>query len=228
MGKALKRHLDLPDRYVLLSRYSPLCVAAGALVALLASASSPAASELEYDPRTWSFDGSRQTLIPSSEQQPEGASERWTPMPSQIVPFGEFRPRGSIVVDTSQRRLYLVLGSGRALRYVVGVGKEGFSWAGQSVISDKQHWPDWRPPKEMIAREASMGRLLPAKVEGGPNNPLGARALYIGDTLYRIHGTNQPWTVGSANSSGCIRMTNEDVIDLYERVAVGALVIVRR
>ncbi|TIO09527.1 MAG: L,D-transpeptidase [Mesorhizobium sp.] len=149
------------------------------------------------------------------------------PIPREVVASSEAEPKGSIVINTSERRLYYLMGNGKALRYAVGVGKEGLSWSGRDRISSKRQWPDWRPPAEMVAREAANGRELPRYVEGGPNNPLGARALYIGSTLYRIHGTNQPWTVGQANSSGCIRMTNEDVIDLFERVDVGAQVIVR-
>ena len=198
---------------------------------LLATADiAPAQSNGGYDPRTWSYDPEGDMLIsPSGQESDTGysAQPKWSPIPREVVRFGEAQPKGSIVINTSERRLYYVLGDGTALKYAVGVGKEGFSWAGRDEISSKRHWPDWRPPAEMRQREAASGRVLPARVEGGPNNPLGARALYIGSTLYRIHGTNQPWTVGQANSSGCIRMTNEDVIDLYERVGIGARVIVR-
>ena len=116
--------------------------------------------------------------------------------------------------------------SARRRRYGVGVGKAGFEWAGTNKITRKAEWPSWTPPKEMIARERKKGRELPPFMEGGPANPMGARALYLGSTLYRIHGTNQPWTIGQAVSSGCIRMRNEDVMDLYERVNIGAKVIV--
>lgn len=144
----------------------------------------------------------------------------------QIVDYpSEARP-GSIIVDTGARRLYLIEGDGKARRYGIGVGREGFEWSGSHNITRKAEWPSWTPPQEMIAREAARGKFLPARMEGGPENPLGARALYIGDTLYRIHGTNQPWTIGKAVSSGCIRMRNEDVIDLFERVKVGAKVTV--
>ena len=118
------------------------------------------------------------------------------------------------------------MGNGKARRYGVGVGKAGFEWSGTERITQKKEWPSWTPPKEMIERERLKGRELPAHMEGGPANPLGARALYLGSTLYRIHGTNQPWTIGQAVSSGCIRMRNEDVMDLYERVERGAKVIV--
>jgi len=133
---------------------------------------------------------------------------------------------GTVVVDTKQKFLYLVTAPGQARRYGVGVGKEGFGWTGSHKITNKREWPDWRPPAEMIEREKRQGRILPVHMAGGPQNPLGARALYLGTTLYRIHGTNAPWTIGQNVSSGCIRMRNEDVIDLYERVGVGTNVVV--
>jgi lipoprotein-anchoring transpeptidase ErfK/SrfK len=135
-------------------------------------------------------------------------------------------PAGSILVQTKQRRLYFVLGEGQAIEYPVGVGKQGFTWVGTNQITRKAEWPTWRPPLAMIEREAERGRYLPDMMEGGEDNPLGARALYIGDTEYRIHGTTQPWSIGKAVSSGCIRMLNEHVVDLYDRVAMGALVTV--
>lgn len=136
---------------------------------------------------------------------------------------GPYGPK-TIVIDTTERRLYYVYEKGRAIKYGVGVGREGFQWAGTHRITRKAEWPGWTPPPEMLKRQPDLPRFM----EGGPNNPLGARALYIGSTLYRIHGSNEPWTIGRAVSSGCIRMTNEDVIDLYERVAVGTRVVVRR
>ena len=144
----------------------------------------------------------------------------------QVVPYATKEKPGTIVIDTNNRFLYLVMEGGQARRYGVGVGKPGFEWAGAHKITRKAEWPSWVPPKEMITREAAKGHYLPARMEGGPENPLGARALYLGSTLYRIHGTNAPWTIGSAVSSGCIRMRNEDVVDLYERVNVGTRVIV--
>ena len=144
----------------------------------------------------------------------------------QIVSYQTQHPTGTIVIDTPNRFLYLVLADGKARRYGVGVGKPGFEWAGTHQVTRKAEWPSWTPPKEMITREAAKGHYLPAFMEGGPQNPMGARAMYLGSTLYRIHGTNQPWTIGSNNSSGCIRMRNEDVTDLYERVNVGTKVIV--
>jgi len=146
-------------------------------------------------------------------------------VPRQVVsyPNNKYEP-GTIVVSTSERRLYLVLGKGQALRYGVGVGRDGFRWAGTSTVTDKREWPDWTPPAEMIRRRPD----LPHHMHGGPANPLGARALYLGDTMYRIHGSNEPHTIGTAATSGCIRLTNEDVIDLYNRVKIGATVVVQR
>ncbi|WP_353682555.1 L,D-transpeptidase [Mesorhizobium sp.] len=201
-----------------------------AALSIAAMAPAQAQSNSGYDPRSWTYDPARNVLVsPSAPDQTSDGETRsdWSATPREIVHFSEAQPKGSIVISTTERRLYYILGNGRALRYAVGVGKEGLEWAGRDTISSKKTWPDWRPPAEMRSREASNGRFLPAHVEGGPNNPLGARALYIGNTLYRVHGTNQPWTVGQANSSGCIRMTNDDVIDLYDRVKIGSQIIVR-
>lgn len=144
----------------------------------------------------------------------------------QIVSYDGGEAPGTIVIDTEAKFLYLVGADGQARRYGVGVGRPGFEWAGEHKVTRKAEWPGWNPPPEMIEREKARGKILPAHMDGGPDNPLGARALYLGSSLYRIHGTNQPWTIGKAVSSGCIRMRNEDVIDLYERVGVGARVIV--
>ncbi len=133
---------------------------------------------------------------------------------------------GSILVRTAERKLYFILPDGQAIMYRVGVGREGFSWSGQNQISRKAVWPNWTPPKVMIKREAARGHIIPEFMEGGANNPLGARALYIGGTDFRIHGTTQPWSIGHAVSSGCIRMLNEHVIDLYDRVKIGAKIVV--
>ena len=138
---------------------------------------------------------------------------------------------GTIIINTRERRLYYVLGPGKAIRYGVGVGRQGFQWSGVAKVGHKATWPEWRPPKEMIERElAQYGRRLPDVMPGGPKNPLGARALYLfqgsQDTLYRIHGTNAPRTIGQAMSSGCIRMLNDEVIDLHNRVHIGTKVIV--
>jgi lipoprotein-anchoring transpeptidase ErfK/SrfK len=141
----------------------------------------------------------------------------------QVVFFRTNEEPGTLIIHTNERFLYLVMGNNRALRYGVGVGRDGFTWMGLHKISRKAEWPDWRPPPEMIQRQPSLPRFM----AGGPGNPLGARALYIGTTIYRIHGTNQPHTIGHAVSSGCFRMVNNDVVDLFDRVPVGTRVIVK-
>jgi lipoprotein-anchoring transpeptidase ErfK/SrfK len=145
------------------------------------------------------------------------------PFRRQLVFFRSTETPGTVVIHTSERFLYVVLGNNRALRYGIGVGREGFTWSGLVKISRKAEWPDWTPPPEMIQRQP----YLPRFMAGGPGNPMGARALYLGSTVYRIHGTNQPETIGHAVSSGCFRLANGDVIDLFERVAVGAKVVIR-
>jgi lipoprotein-anchoring transpeptidase ErfK/SrfK len=145
-------------------------------------------------------------------------------IPRQMVPWNGKQAPGTVVISTSQRRLYYVLGNGRALRYGVGVGRQGFSWAGTKTVTMKREWPDWRPPAAMLKRRPD----LPRHMAGGIDNPLGARAIYLGSSLYRIHGSNEPDTIGAAVSSGCIRMTNRDVTDLYERVRTGTRVVVLR
>jgi lipoprotein-anchoring transpeptidase ErfK/SrfK len=139
----------------------------------------------------------------------------------EVIYDGRERP-GTVIINTRDRYLYLVRDNGRATRYGIGVGRPGFTWAGTHSITNKREWPDWRPPPEMIRRQPN----LPRHMAGGPDNPLGARAMYLGSTLYRIHGSNEPWTIGQAVSSGCIRMRNEDVIDLYNQVRVGTRVVV--
>jgi lipoprotein-anchoring transpeptidase ErfK/SrfK len=160
----------------------------------------------------------------SSFRSSSGFSDRTT---RSTVSFADakYKP-GSIIVRTPERALYYVLPGGKALRYKVGVGKDGFQWSGNSSIGMKREWPEWRPPAVMIAREAAKGNKIPDFMEGGPNNPLGARAMYINGTMFRIHGTNNAASIGGAVSSGCIRMMNADVIDLYDRVAVGSRVYV--
>jgi lipoprotein-anchoring transpeptidase ErfK/SrfK len=158
----------------------------------------------------------------------------FVPTPQEELLPPEYRPQpvffrtseapGTIVVHTEERFLYLVQGNNKAIRYAVGVGREGFTWSGLLKISRKQEWPDWRPPPEMIQRQP----YLPRFMAGGPGNPMGARALYLGDTVYRIHGTNQPRTIGHAVSSGCFRLVNADVADLFDRVPVGTRVVVRQ
>jgi len=140
----------------------------------------------------------------------------------QAVEYAGGEKPGTLIINTQERFLYLVEGGGKALRYGIGVGRPGFSWAGVKEISMKREWPEWRPPDEMLKRRPDLPRFM----AGGPANPLGARAMYLGSSLYRIHGSNEPWTIGTAVSSGCIRMRNEDVIDLYDRVKVGTKVVV--
>ncbi|MGV3633941.1 MAG: L,D-transpeptidase family protein [Pseudorhodoplanes sp.] len=207
----------------------------------------PQASPRQADPRQ--ADPRQSGLRPSAAQQPQypaapGYSARpnnrlmfgmfYTKIPRQTVAFpGNYAP-GTIIVRHREKRLYFVLGNGQAIQYGVAVGREGAAWSGTSTVSNKREWPSWTPTPAILARQPN----LPRHMEGGPNNPMGARALYhnpmgaralyLGDTLYRIHGTNEPWMIGEEVSSGCIRMTNEDVIDLYERTRMGATVIVQR
>jgi lipoprotein-anchoring transpeptidase ErfK/SrfK len=166
-------------------------------------------------------------------EYPVGDQPGYEPSPEQDQPAPAFRMQavffrtteapGTIIVHTSERYMYLVQGNNRAIRYGIGVGREGFQWSGLQRISRKAEWPDWTPPPEMIARQP----YLPRWMAGGPGNPLGARAMYLGATVYRIHGTNQPQTIGHAVSSGCFRLVNNDVIDLYNRVPVGTKVVIK-
>jgi len=177
-----------------------------------------------------SYDARRPLLPQSDMQQAEPQQEASDPtqrpfdpkFEKQMVDYGGKESAGTLVVDTPNKFLYLVQGNGKALRYGIGVGKPGFTWSGVKTVSAKKEWPDWTPPAEMLQRRPD----LPRHMEGGPQNPLGARAMYLGSTLYRIHGSNEPWTIGTNVSSGCIRMRNQDVIDLYGRVNVGAKVVV--
>ena len=179
----------------------------------LACLAAPAAA-YEIDPLT------REPLVyPYAETRPQAAAT-----PRDVVAYdGRYAP-GTILISTTERRLYYVLGNGQAIRYAVGVGRPGFEWGGSKSITMKREWPDWRPPAQMLKRRPE----LPRYMAGGIDNPLGARAMYLGGSLYRIHGSNEPETIGQAVSSGCIRMTNEDVMDLYERVRVGTRVVVLR
>ncbi|HVX99593.1 MAG TPA: L,D-transpeptidase [Pseudorhodoplanes sp.] len=161
-----------------------------------------------------------QQVMPEEDVAPAQAPRQ--ELRRQIVPYATGEAPGTIVIDTPNTFLYYVLGSGRAIRYGIGVGREGFTWAGVRTIERKTEWPDWYPPAEMIGRQP----YLPRMMAGGPGNPLGARAMYLAGTVYRIHGTNAPDTIGRQVSSGCIRMLNEDVIDLYQRVQVGTKVVV--
>ena len=153
--------------------------------------------------------------IPRSVRSIRNTKSRWSNITAR-------KARAPSSIDTPNKFLFLVQGDGKALRYGVGVGRPGFTWSGVKTVSAKKEWPAWTPPPEMLARRPD----LPRHMEGGPQNPLGARAMYLGSSLYRIHGSNEPWTIGTNVSSGCIRMRNEDVIDLYGRVGVGARVVV--
>jgi lipoprotein-anchoring transpeptidase ErfK/SrfK len=167
--------------------------------------------------------GSSVMSLPPEDQPETGTPKELPPnLKRQLVDFKTKEPAGTIVVDSANTYLYLVLGHGKALRYGIGVGREGFTWSGTERVSRMKEWPDWFPPPEMIERQP----YLPRMMAGGPGNPLGARALYLGHTLYRIHGTNQPSTIGKTVSSGCIRLLNEDIEDLYSRVQVGTRVVV--
>ncbi len=167
------------------------------------------------------FDAARdpQTVQPIAPQETAQVPGR---LRRQIVTFVTAEQPGTIIVDTPNTFLYYVLGGGKAIRYGIGVGRDGFTWSGVQTVARKAEWPDWTPPAEMLARQP----YLPRFMAGGPGNPLGARAMYLGGTVYRIHGTNQPSTIGGHVSSGCIRLVNEDVIDLYGRVDVGTKVVV--
>jgi lipoprotein-anchoring transpeptidase ErfK/SrfK len=149
---------------------------------------------------------------------------RSSPVAREIVPYTGKHSAGTVVVSTDERRLYLVLPGGKALRYGIGVGRDGFQWGGVKSVTMKREWPDWTPPAAMLKRRPELPRWMP----GGPQNPLGARALYLGSSIYRIHGSNEPQTIGQAVSSGCFRMTNDDVVDLYDRVRVGTRVVILR
>ena len=162
--------------------------------------------------------GDQPGLMPDDSQQLDPEFQR------QMVLYRTTEAPGTVIIQTSERHLYVVQGQGRALRYGIGVGRDGFQWQGLLTVTRKAEWPDWTPPPEMIARQP----YLPRFMAGGPGNPLGARAMYLGTTVYRIHGTNQPQTIGTAISSGCFRLVNADVTDLYSRVPVGTKVIVRQ
>jgi len=163
-----------------------------------------------------------QAAEPATPQVDDENSQLAPRLQRQLVDYPSREVPGTVIVDTPHTYLYYVLGNGKAIRYGIGVGREGFTWSGIKQIARKQEWPDWYPPKEMIARQP----YLPRVVAGGPGNPLGARALYIGGTEYRIHGTNDPASIGKHMSSGCIRLTNDNIVDLYRRVQIGAKVIV--
>jgi len=183
------------------------------------AAAAPAAAAPQAD----AVPGTTVMTLPPEDQPETGKPKELPPnLKRQLVDFNTREPAGTIIIDTPNTYLYLVLGHGKALRYGIGVGREGFTWSGTERVSKMKEWPDWFPPPEMIERQP----YLPRMMAGGPGNPLGARALYLGHTLYRIHGTNQPSTIGQFVSSGCIRLLNEDIEDLYSRVQVGTRVVV--
>jgi lipoprotein-anchoring transpeptidase ErfK/SrfK len=161
-------------------------------------------------------------MRPAPSEDEGTAAELPARLKRQVVSYATREAPGTIIIDTPNTYLYYVLGGGQAIRYGIGVGRDGFTWSGVQSITRKAEWPDWTPPPEMIARQP----YLPRQMAGGPGNPLGARAMYLGGTVYRIHGTNAPQTIGTHVSSGCIRLTNQDVADLYSRVSVGTKVIV--
>jgi len=185
-----------------------------ALLAGLGLLALGSAARAEIDPLT------RQPLV----QYVDPAKAQATAIPREIVDYPTKHRPGTIVINSTERRLYYVMSDGKAMRYGVGVGRPGFDWAGSQSITRKAEWPGWTPPAQMLKRRPD----LPRHMAGGPDNPLGARAMYLGSTLYRIHGSNEPETIGQAVSSGCIRMLNEDVIDLYDRAKVGTRVVVAR
>ena len=183
------------------------------LACAFVAVATPAEAFTAIDPLT------RQPLYPVQDQFKAQAA----PTQREVVSFNGGYAPGTIIVSTSERRLYFVLGNGQAVQYGVGVGRPGFTWSGTHSVTMKREWPDWRPPAQMLKRRPD----LPRHMKGGVDNPLGARAMYLGGSLYRIHGSNEPESIGQAVSSGCIRMRNIDVVDLYNRAGVGAKVIVR-
>jgi lipoprotein-anchoring transpeptidase ErfK/SrfK len=201
-----------------------VAAALGALtVGAIAFSTSAAAAPLPLFPF---FQQPMQAAPPPVQAAPSDDEDATFTLPArlkrQVVNYPTREAPGTIIIDTPNTYLYLVLGNGQAMRYGIGVGREGFTWSGTQTIAKKAEWPDWTPPPEMIARQP----YLPRHMTGGPGNPLGARAMYLGSSVYRIHGTNAPHTIGTRVSSGCLRLVNEDVIDLYNRVSVGTKVIV--
>jgi lipoprotein-anchoring transpeptidase ErfK/SrfK len=199
-------------------------IAFGALaIGVIAFSGSAAATPLQLLPFTMTRPAVQNAPQVAPPSQDEGiAIEMPARLKRQIVSYASREAPGTVIIDTPNTYLYYVLGGGQAIRYGIGVGRDGFTWSGTQSITRKAEWPSWTPPAEMIARQP----YLPRFMAGGPGNPLGARAMYLGGTVYRIHGTNAPGTIGTHVSSGCIRLTNQDVADLYSRVNVGTKVIV--
>ncbi|HZP21731.1 MAG TPA: L,D-transpeptidase family protein [Bauldia sp.] len=195
------------------------------LLALVIAAGTIAALPARAEMRTYWDATSKQWLVADDKSREFRRASR-DRIPREMVAYDGAYPPGTIIVDTDARRLYFVIPGGKAIKYAIGVGREGYTWSGTDVITNKAEWPTWKPPAEMIAREKAKGHILQETMPGGLDNPLGARALYIGFSFYRIHGTTDPRSVGHAVSSGCIRLTNEDIIDLYDRVRLGTRVVV--
>lgn len=179
----------------------------------------PAQAAKMWNPQTRSWD-----IFPDTPEIASKSARR--KFKRKLVNYRTDEKPGTIIIDTNKRYLYHVQENGKAMRYGIGVGRDGFEWKGTEKVTRKAKWPGWTPPPEMIRREAKKGRTLPRYMKGGPDNPLGARALYLGSTIYRIHGTTEDWSIGRAVSSGCIRMFNDDVSFLYEHVNVGTKVVV--
>jgi lipoprotein-anchoring transpeptidase ErfK/SrfK len=214
-----------PDTFKLNSRkLNSRRAAFGALaIGMIALSGSAAAAPLQLFPFIMTPPAEQMQPAPQATPQDEGTTvEMPARLKRQIVSYPTREAPGTVIIDTPNTYLYYVLGGGQAIRYGIGVGRDGFTWSGVQSVTKKAEWPDWTPPPEMIARQP----YLPRQMAGGPGNPLGARAMYLGGTVYRIHGTNAPGTIGTRVSSGCIRLTNEDVSDLYSRVNVGTKVIV--
>jgi lipoprotein-anchoring transpeptidase ErfK/SrfK len=212
-----------------MSRTSNRCLAVASALAAAFFATAASANPLEFFPFGQPFSYQQREAVPApSFARDSYARETYDDAQSgdrfrrQVVDYPSREAAGTVIVDTPHTYLYYVLGNGKAIRYGIGVGRDGFTWSGTETVSRKAEWPDWTPPPEMIARQP----YLPRFMAGGPSNPLGARAMYLGNTIYRIHGTNAPETIGQNVSSGCIRLVNEDVTDLYSRVNVGTKVIV--
>jgi lipoprotein-anchoring transpeptidase ErfK/SrfK len=197
---------------MMLVRYAAICAAGATLFA------GTALAQYQYE-----TDERRQMLLGGSPQSRMFGLWSTQAIPKATVSYPGRHAPGTIVINTAERRLYLVQGDGTAIRYGIGVGRVGFTWKGARKVTAKKEWPSWTPPAQMLKRQPGLPRFMP----GGEDNPLGARAMYLGGTLYRIHGTAEPETIGQAVSSGCFRLTNEDVKDLYERVRIGATVIVQ-
>jgi lipoprotein-anchoring transpeptidase ErfK/SrfK len=210
-------------------RIAKMNIALGCVATVAAIACSALGSPALGGPLAWAAPAQSQTSIfdrvlrePATAPRSSDAAELPANLRRQVVDFRTTEQAGTIIIDTPNTYLYYVLGGGKAIRYGIGVGREGFTWSGVQTVARKAEWPDWIPPAEMLARQP----YLPRFMAGGPGNPLGARAMYLGGTIYRIHGTNAPSTIGGQVSSGCIRLTNDDVTDLYSRVNVGAKVVV--